>query len=136
MSRLTTATAEHLLQAARTAAQVLNCRMSIALCDSGGHLIAFVRMDGAFAASADIAQRKARGATLFEAPTEMIGSIVRQHELTGFEQSNGGLMLFGGGLPIKVDGELIGGIGVSGGSAQQDVEVAEAALAKLQQASA
>ncbi len=133
MSRITTEVADRLLQCARDAARALNCRMSIALCDSGGHLIAFSRMDGAFAGSADIAQRKAHGAVMFEAPTELIGNIVREHQLVGFEQSNAGLMLFGGGFPLTLNGALVGGIGVSGGSAQQDVEVAQAALALLQE---
>lgn len=122
---------DRILARGREAAEQIQCAMSIAICDAGGHLLQFCRMDGAFAGSADIAMRKANCAAMFNAPSNTIGNIVREHALTGFELSNGGLMLFGGGLPIEVDGELIGAIGVSGGSAEQDVEVAQRALEVL-----
>ncbi|KEA61984.1 Protein GlcG [Marinobacterium lacunae] len=106
--------------------------MSIAICDAGGHLLQFCRMDGAFVGSADIAMRKANTSAMFNAPSGVLGELVRKKALTGFELSNDGLMLFGGGLPIRIDGELIGAIGVSGGSAEQDVDVATEALEVLQ----
>ncbi|WP_027852562.1 GlcG/HbpS family heme-binding protein [Marinobacterium litorale] len=128
---LDTATCDRLMAAAREAAASINCRMSIALCDPGGHLLQFCRMDGTFAGSVDICQRKAHCSAMFRAPSNAIGDIVRERQLTGFELSNGGLMMFGGGFPIEVDGELIGAIGVSGGSADQDVIVAKKALEAL-----
>jgi uncharacterized protein GlcG (DUF336 family) len=128
---LNTEQCDRIIAAARKAAAEMGCSMSIALSDAGGHLLQFCRMDGAFAASADIARRKAHCAAMFRAPSDTIGKIVREHELTGFELSNGGLMLFGGGLPIEQNGELIGAIGVSGGSAEEDVRVAEKALEVL-----
>ncbi|GGC03045.1 PduO protein [Marinobacterium zhoushanense] len=129
--RLSNQINDQLLARAREAASRHGCTMSIAVCDAGGHLLQFCRMDGAFAGSADIAMRKANCAAMFNAPSHAIGDIVRNHTLTGFELSNGGLMLFGGGLPICIDGELVGAIGVSGGSAEQDIEVARDALEGL-----
>lgn len=106
--------------------------MNIAVVDDGGHLIAFARMDGAIKASIDISTRKARTSILMNAPTAALSDLVQPGaELYGLEQLSGGLVIFGGGIPLEVDGAVVGAIGVSAGSVAQDVAVAEAGVAAL-----
>ena len=102
----------------------------IAVVDATGHLKAFTRMDGAWLGSIDIAIRKARTSRLFDMETSEIGKMSQPGEsIYGVEISNGGLISFGGGIPIKdADGTVIGAIGVSGSSVENDVKVAEAAV--------
>ena len=90
--------------------------MDIAVVDAGGHLKAFARMDGAWLGSIDIATTKARTARYFDLPTEALGELSQPGgPLYGIEVSNGGLITFPGGLPLKAeDGTVIGAIGVSG----------------------
>lgn len=128
---LNTQLSDRIIARAREAAAEMDRAMSIAICDPGGHLLQFCRMDGTFPGSVDICMRKAHCSAMFRAPSSAMGQIVRDRDLTGFELSNGGLMMFGGGLPIEVDGQLIGAIGVSGGTADEDVEVARKALEVL-----
>jgi uncharacterized protein GlcG (DUF336 family) len=87
-------------------------------------------MDGAWLGSIDIAIRKARTARLFDMETSEIGKMSQPGEsIYGVELSNGGLISFGGGIPLKdADGTVIGAVGVSGSSVENDVEVAEAAV--------
>ena len=100
----------------------------IAVVDAGAHLKAFHRMDGAFAGAVDVCQRKARTSALFPLPSGDFGQMIVDQQLIGMEQSNGGLAVFHGGLPIMDGDTLIGAIGVSGGSAAQDLDVASHAL--------
>lgn len=100
----------------------------LAIVDSGAHLIAFLRMDGAILGAVDVAQRKARTAALFPMGTAEFGRLVAGEQLIGIESSNGGLAAFPGGLPIAEEGMALGAIGVSGGSAEQDLEIARHAL--------
>ncbi len=74
---------------------------------------------------------KARSAVLFGAPTEALGELARNQQLSGFEQTNNGLILFAGGEPIRRNNTVIGGIGISGGSAEQDKEIALFAIEQL-----
>lgn len=113
-----------LLNKAITTAISSNVNVNIAVCDAGGNLCAFQRMDGSPLGSVEIAQKKARSAVLFSAPTEALGQLVREQQLDSFEQTNGGLILFAGGEPIFYQGKLIGGVGISGGSAAEDKMIA------------
>ncbi|WP_428033333.1 GlcG/HbpS family heme-binding protein [Amphritea sp.] len=119
---------QQLLTLAITTARNTDVNVNIAICDSGGNLCAFQRMDGSPLGSVEIAQKKARSAVLFGAPTEALGQLVRQQQLDSFEQTNGGLILFAGGEPVFHQGKLIGGIGISGGSAAEDKMIALAAI--------
>jgi uncharacterized protein GlcG (DUF336 family) len=117
--------------AALDKARELNVRMNIAIVDAGANLKAFARMDGAWLGSADIAQKKARTARFFDMPTGEIGKLSQPGgSLFGIEHSNGGLISFPGGVPIKnAAGEVIGAIGVSGDAVENDHAVATAGAA-------
>jgi uncharacterized protein GlcG (DUF336 family) len=130
-SEITLEAAETIIQAAQEKAKQLDIQEDIAVVDSSGTLKAFVRMDGAWLGSIDIAIRKARTARYFDMGTAEIGKMSQPGmSIYGVELSNGGLISFGGGLPLKdVDGAVIGAIGVSGSSVENDVAVAEAAAA-------
>jgi uncharacterized protein GlcG (DUF336 family) len=119
------------IRAAQDKAKQLDIREDIAVVDSSGTLKAFVRMDGAWLGSIDIAIRKARTARYFDMGTAEIGKMSQPGmSIYGVEISNGGLISFGGGLPLKdMDGVVIGAVGVSGSSVDNDVAVAEAAIA-------
>ena len=80
------------------------------------------------AGAVDVSQRKARTSALFPLPSGEFGAMISEQQLTGMELSNGGLAAFHGGLPIMDGDSLIGAIGVSGGSAGQDLDVAQSAL--------
>lgn len=106
--------------------------MNIAVVDSGGHLITHVRMDGAIKASIDISIRKARTSILMNLPTAALADATQPGaELYGLELTSGGMVSFGGGIPVVRDGRTVGAVGVSAGSVAQDVQVAEAVAAKL-----
>lgn len=117
-------TSQNLIQAALQCATQLNVAVNISIFDSGVNLVAFQRMDNAPLGSIDVAHKKARSAVLFGAPTDALGQLVSEQQLHGFAQTNGGLILFAGGEPITEQGKLLGGIGISGGSAMQDKEIA------------
>ncbi|TDJ58746.1 MAG: heme-binding protein [Planctomycetota bacterium] len=107
----------------------LGTNMDIAVVDVGGNLKAFLRMDGAWLGSIDIAVKKARTARLFDMPTGDIGGLSQPGgPLYGIEHSNGGLVTFPGGIPLRAsDGTVIGAVGVSGSSVENDHAVAVAA---------
>jgi uncharacterized protein GlcG (DUF336 family) len=124
--------AEKMLDAAKRKAQKTGVAMNIAVVDAGGNLKAFTRMDGAWLGSIDIAIKKARTARFFDMDTGEIGKLSQPGKpLYGIEHSNDGLITFPGGVALKnSDGQVIGAIGVSGGSVKQDHEVAtEGAIA-------
>jgi len=120
-----------LISAAIKCANRLNISVNVAIYDAGANLLAFQKMDGALLGSIDVSLKKARSAVLFQAPTEELGQLVKEHQLESIEQTNNGLILFAGGEPINFDGTLIGGIGISGGSAAQDKEIALYAINQL-----
>lgn len=104
---------------------------NIAVADAGGGLVAHVRMDGAWLGSVDIAINKAWTARAFDTSTEDL-SHVTQSGQQGFglnTTNNSKVVIFGGGIPIKRDGVVVGAVGASGGSVEQDVAVARAAIA-------
>jgi uncharacterized protein GlcG (DUF336 family) len=116
---------EQLLDKAVEYAKQHGHKMAIAVTDDGGILVGFRRMDGCFKGSVEIAIKKAKTCALFPLPSGAFGELIQHQDLIGMEQTNGGLCVFHGGLPIFNDGTLIGAIGVSGGSAEEDLAVAE-----------
>ncbi|GEQ85848.1 hypothetical protein ULMS_13560 [Patiriisocius marinistellae] len=120
--------AEKLIKTAKEKAKALDTKMNIAIVDAGANLVAFVRMDGAWLGSLDIAIKKAKTARYFDMNTGSIGELSQPGEsLFNIEHSNNGLITFPGGVPIKNGkGEIIGAIGVSGSSVENDHEVADA----------
>jgi uncharacterized protein GlcG (DUF336 family) len=119
--------AEAVLEAAKKRAQKIRVQMNIAVVDAGGNLKAFERMDDAWLGSIDIAIRKARTARFFDMNTGDLGKLSKPGgPAYMIEVSNGGIITFPGGVPLKTaDGEIIGAIGVSGGMPKQDHDVAE-----------
>jgi uncharacterized protein GlcG (DUF336 family) len=129
MTRLTLTDAQRMIDAGIKEAERISRPMNIAVVDDGGHLIAFVRMDGAIKASIDISTRKARTSILMNLPTADLAEATQPGaELWGLEQTSGGLVTFGGGIPVTRDGETVGAVGVSAGSVDEDVTVATAAV--------
>ncbi|MDQ2747064.1 MAG: heme-binding protein [Acidobacteriota bacterium] len=120
--------AHKIIQAARAKAEEIKVPMNIAVVDTGNNLTAFVRMDGAWLGSIDIAINKAKTARFFDMTSEDLGAASQSGEsLFGINVSNDGkLIIFGGGIPLVRGGIIVGAIGVSGGSVPQDIEVAEA----------
>jgi len=125
---LSTAQALAALNAGIEKAKEINTKMNIAVVDAGGNLKAFVRMDGAWLGSIDIALQKARTARFFDMPTGELGKLSQPGgSLYNIEHSNGGLITFPGGVPIRDrDGMIIGAVGVSGSTVENDHAVAEA----------
>ena len=132
MNDITLAQAHEILQAAVGKAKELGTAMNIAVIDSGANLKAFYRMDNAWLGSIDIAIKKAKTARFFDMPTGEIGKLSQPGgSLFNIEHSNGGLITFPGGLPVIVEGKVIGAIGVSGSSVENDHAVAEAGASKI-----
>lgn len=131
MSDLTLKQARAAVDAAIEKSKALGVKMDIAVVDAGANLKAFVRMDDAWLGSIDIAIKKARTARFFNMPTGEIGKLSQPGgALYNIEHSNGGLISFPGGLPIKdTGGQVIGAVGVSGSTVEDDHAVAEAAVA-------
>jgi uncharacterized protein GlcG (DUF336 family) len=121
------------VEAALRKSEEMGVRMDIAVVDAGANLKAFVRMDGAWLGSIDIAMRKARTARYFDMNTGDIGNLSQPGgALFNIEHSNGGLITFPGGIPIRgAGGEVIGAIGVSGSTVEDDHEVANAGAAAV-----
>src|SRR4028118_2276123 len=120
--------AEMAIQAAKQKAAELGVKMNIAVVDAGANLTAFARMDDAWLGSLDISIRKAKTARFFDMPTGSIGQLSQPGgSLFGIEHSNGGLITFPGGVPVKNEqGKVIGAIGVSGDTVENDHAVATA----------
>ncbi|WP_254509276.1 GlcG/HbpS family heme-binding protein [Anatilimnocola floriformis] len=118
--------AQQAIAAAISEAERIGTRMCIAILDSGANLKAFVRMEDAHLGCIDVATKKAKSACLFGMPSGEIGKLSQPSgPLFGIEHSNAGLITFPGGLPIvNRDGELIGAIGVSGSTVDNDLRVA------------
>ncbi len=133
MSDITIQQARAAIDAARSMSTDLSVKMNIAIVDAGANLKAFARMDGALLGSIDIAIKKATTARFFDMPTGEIGKLSQPGKsLYGIEHSNGGLISFPGGVPIKgSNGEVIGAIGVSGDTVENDHTVASAGAAAV-----
>jgi uncharacterized protein GlcG (DUF336 family) len=125
--------ARKLIAAGERKAIEMKIPYNLAVVDAGGGLVAHVRMDGAWLGSVDIAINKAWTARAFDMSTDDLSHLAQSGQ-QGFginTTNHSRVVIFGGGIPIKRDGAVIGAIGASGGSVQQDVEVAEAAAAGL-----
>ena len=128
---VTLAQAEKMIQAAKAKSVAIDTKMNIAIVDAGANLVAFARMDGAWLGSLDIAIKKAKTSRFFDMDTGVIGGLSQPGgPLFNIEHSNGGLITFPGGMPIKnAEGQVIGAIGVSGSSVENDHAVAAAGVA-------
>ena len=123
--------ARRVIAAAGIKAAEIGQPMNIAVADAGGNLVSHVRMDGAWIGSIDISIKKAYTSRAFDIATKDLA----QHSQSGDQffgihaSNNGQIMIFAGGIPLKKDGVVVGAIGVSGGSGEQDHAVAEAGAA-------
>jgi len=125
--------AEKVSEAAKSKAKQIGVPMNIAIVDEGANLVSFHRMDNAWLGSVDISIRKAKTARFFDMNSGEIGKLSQPGgPLYNIEHSNGGLISFPGGVLLKDgSGKIVGAIGVSGGSVEQDHEVASAGAAAL-----
>ncbi|RFZ83081.1 heme-binding protein [Mucilaginibacter terrenus] len=131
---ITLAQAEAAIAAAKIKAAEINTKMDICVVDPGSNLVAFARMDGAWLGSVDISFKKAKTAAWFTMDTAALSALVQPGQpLYNIEHSNGGLITFPGGVVIKnTEGEVIGAIGVSGSTVEDDYKVAVAGAAVVQ----
>jgi uncharacterized protein GlcG (DUF336 family) len=125
---VTLSDARRVIAAAEAKAADIEQPMNIAVVDTGGNLVAHVRMDRAWLGSIDIAINKAYTARAFDITTKDLAEHSQSGgQFFGIHASNGGrIMIFAGGVPLTRDGEVVGAIGVSGGSGEQDHAVAGA----------
>lgn len=123
-------TALEMIAAARKAAEEINVPMVISVVDEGGNMVASQRMDDALLVSVDIALNKAYTALAVKVSTEALSTVTTPgKELYGLHATDKGrVVIFGGGIPLVKDGKVVGGVGVSGGSVEQDVICAKAAV--------
>ena len=130
---LTLADARRVIAAAEKKAQDIGQPMNIAVVDAGGNLVAHVRMDGAWMGSVDISIKKAWTSRAFDIETKTLAKLTQPGEdFYGIHASNGGkVMIFAGGIPLQQGGQVVGAVGVSGGSGKQDHDVAEAGAKAL-----
>ncbi len=132
MTTVTTAQATAILDAAQEKAESMGIKQNIAVVDAGANLLAFRRMDGAWLGSIDIAITKAKTARFFDMPTGDLGELSQPGKsLYGIEHSNGGLISFPGGIPLMDGDGVIGAVGVSGSSVEDDHAVAQAGVTAL-----
>jgi uncharacterized protein GlcG (DUF336 family) len=125
---VTLADARRVIAAAERKAQEIGQPMNIAVVDAGGNLVAHARMDTAWIGSVDISIKKAWTARAFNIATKDLGENSQSgDQFFGIHASNDGrVMIFAGGIPLKRGDQVVGGVGVSGGSGKQDQTVAEA----------
>jgi uncharacterized protein GlcG (DUF336 family) len=130
-STLTLAEAKQILAGAEAKAESLGIPYNVAVVDSGGHLLAFSRQDCALIGSIDLAIDKASTARIFDKSTAFLATLAQSGEsLFGIQESNEGkVVVFGGGIPVVFDGIIIGAVGASAGTVEQDIAVAEAGSA-------
>jgi uncharacterized protein GlcG (DUF336 family) len=123
--------AKRIIDAAEKKAEEIGQPMNIAVVDAGGNLVAHVRMDRAWIGSVDIAINKAWTSRAFDIPTKALAELSQSgDQFFGIHASNRGrVMIFAGGVPLKRGDQVVGAIGVSGGTGKQDQAVAEAGAA-------
>jgi uncharacterized protein GlcG (DUF336 family) len=131
VTTLTLSDARRMIQAGEKKAAELEIPYNIAVVDSGGDLISHVRMDGAWLGSIDISINKAFTARAFDMSTDDLSKASQSGEsLFGINTTNDDrIVIFGGGMPVKVDSAVIGAVGASGGSVENDIKVVQAAVA-------
>lgn len=125
--------AQRMIAAGVAKAQEMGQPTNVAVVDEGGNLLAFGRMAGAWLGSIGIAMDKAYSARAFDMSTEALAGMSQPGQpLFGIHATNHGrIVIFPGGIPVKQDGVVVGGVGASGGTPDQDAAVAQAALAAL-----
>jgi uncharacterized protein GlcG (DUF336 family) len=125
--------AQRVVAAGMAKADEISSPSNIAVVDVGGNLVMHIRMDSAWIGSVDISINKAFTARAFDISTkELAADAAPGGQFYGIHASNGGrVMIFAGGIPLQRAGQIVGAVGVSGGSGQQDQIVAEAAAAAL-----
>jgi uncharacterized protein GlcG (DUF336 family) len=123
--------ARRVIAAAEAKAGEIGQPMNIAVVDAGGNLVAHVRMDGAWMGSIDISIKKAWTSRAFDIATGDLAQYAQPgKDFFGIHTSNGGnVIIFARGIPLKKDGHVVGAVGVSGGSGEQDHSVAESGVA-------
>ena len=123
--------ARAIIAAGEKKAKEIGQPMNIAVADAGGNLVAHIRMDNAWIGSVDISIKKAWTSRAFDISTKDLAENSQSgDQFFGIHASNNGkVMIFAGGIPLKKDGQVVGAIGVSGGSGEQDHAVAEAGAA-------
>jgi uncharacterized protein GlcG (DUF336 family) len=122
--------ARAIIDAARAKADDIGVPMNIAVVDAGNNLTAFSRMDGAWLGSIDIAQSKAYTARAFDMPTRDLADMAQPGQpLFGIDAANQRVIIFAGGIPLSDNKTVVGAVGVSGGTPDQDHEVCEAGVA-------
>jgi uncharacterized protein GlcG (DUF336 family) len=128
--------AKRMILAAEAKAKNLGIAYNIAVVDGGGHLLSFSRQDGALIGSIDLAINKAYTARIFDMSTSTLAKLSQSGDsLNGIQESNAGrVVIFGGGVPVVFEGTIVGAIGTSAGTVEQDIAVAEAGLAALSDA--
>ncbi len=131
VNRLSLEDARVLVEGATEKSRAMGIPMCIAVCDESGHLIQFERMDGGKISSISIAIDKAFTGAVARRGTHVYNQLCQPGQPTfGIHITNGGhFSIIGGGLPVTVNGEIVGGIGISSGTAVEDLEVAESAVA-------
>jgi uncharacterized protein GlcG (DUF336 family) len=129
MNRVTLEDAKQMLSAAEAKAASLGIPYCVAVVDAGSHLVAFLRQDGALIGSVDLAIDKAATARIFDKTTSDLATLAQSGKpLFGIQESNAGkVVIFGGGVPVVLDGT----IGAGAGTVEQDIAVAEAAITAL-----
>ena len=130
---LTLEDAKQMLSAAEAKARCYGIPYCVAVVDAGGHLVAFLRQDGALIGSVDLAIDKAVTARLFDKRTSDLATLAQSGKpLFGIQESNAGkVVIFGGGVPVVLGETIVGAVGASAGTVEQDIAVAEAAIAAL-----
>ena len=129
---LTLADANRVMAGAIAKAEAIGAKLNIAVCDAGGRLVAFQRMDGAMWAGAFGSQGKAIASAAFGLPSGELTARAEHPTLRGIALAEGNHMFYGqGAVPIWRDGVLIGACGVGGGTAQEDEDCAQAGVEKL-----
>ena len=130
---LTLEDAKQMLSAAEAKAGSLGIPYCVAVVDAGGHLVAFLRQDGALIGSIDLAINKAVTARIFDKTTSYLATLAQSGKpLFGIQESNSEkVVIFGGGIPVILDETIVGAVGASAGTVEQDIAVAEAAITAL-----
>src|SRR5262245_9903028 len=128
---LTLDDAKRMLRAGEATAASIGVAYNIAVVDAGGNLVAFARQDGTLIGSIDLAVGKAVTARIFDKPTSLLAELAQPGApLFGIQETNSGrVVIFGGGIPVMLDGVIVGAVGASAGTVEQDIAVAEAAVA-------
>jgi uncharacterized protein GlcG (DUF336 family) len=127
---MTLASARRLIDAVEATGREMRVALSVAVVDSGDQLVAFARMDGADLVSIELARNKAFSALMNRMPTRDLAPLVQPGtEFYGYDSlAAGRMVVFAGGMPLERDGVLVGAVGVSGGSAEEDQRAVDAAL--------